>query len=29
MPAGMNIPGMPDMSSLMNAASGGQQPAKK
>jgi hypothetical protein len=29
MPAGMNIPGMPDMSSLMNAAAGGQQPAKK
>ena len=29
MPAGMNIPGMPDMSALMNAASAGQQPAQK
>lgn len=29
MPAGMNIPGMPDMSALMNAAAAGQQPAQK
>ena len=29
MPAGLNIPGMPDMSALMNAASAGQQPAQK
>lgn len=29
MPAGMNIPGMPDMSALMGAAAAGQQPAKK
>lgn len=29
MPAGMNIPGMPDMSALMGAAAAGQQPGKK
>lgn len=29
MPAGMNVPGMPDMSSLLKAASAGQQPAQK
>lgn len=29
MPAGMNVPGMPDVSALMNAAAAGQQPAKK
>lgn len=29
MPAGMNIPGMPDMSALMGAAAAGQQPTKK
>lgn len=28
MPAGVNVPGMPDMSALLNAASAGQQPAK-
>lgn len=27
MPAGVNVPGMPDMSALLNAASAGQQPA--
>lgn len=29
MPAGMNVPGMPDVSALMNAAAAGAQPAKK
>lgn len=29
MPAGMTIPGMPDMSALMGAAAAGQQPGKK
>ncbi len=29
LPAGMNVPGMPDMSSLLNAASAGQQPGQK
>lgn len=29
MPAGMNLPGMPDMSALMGAAAAGQQPGKK
>ena len=28
MPAGLNVPGMPDMSALLNAAAAGQQPGK-